>query len=165
MAASAVRFEWAQNGIQGTIGRLQEFKTRLRRKVLTGVGRASSKVVLQAMRGTVPVAKKDYGPGGELKKALAAKIRVYRSGLVLWWGVGPRTSWEKDSPRKFRFWRDPKTGKVHKAPIAWSRHEQPSRRAHLSERVSHYIARAVAQAQSRADAAGQEVLAQAMAET
>lgn len=158
---SQLAFRWRMEGIADTVNRLQMFKRNLRTKVLRKAGNEASKIVLKEMKQNVPVAKGDYGPSGGLKKSMARKVQVKRDRL--WYGVGPRTSWLATVAKKFRFWRDDK-GRIRKAPLTWTRKEQPSRRAHLSEKKHRYIARTVRSTRAREQSTIKQVLADAMRE-
>lgn len=148
-------------GFDQTIAKMRAFEKKLQTKVLRKAGNEGSKPVLKAIKQTVPKAKKEYGPGGSLKKSMGRKVSVKKGRL--WFGVGARTKYKATVAKTFRFWRD-KQGRIHKAPIAWQRSEQPSRRSHLSERKTHFIDRAAKQSEKQAQAAVMQVLADACAE-
>lgn len=157
-ATVAVKFD---DGILRTMARLAEFKTRFRRKVMKKCGDASTKILLARMKDNAPVAKKEWGPGRSLKMSLGRKVKIYESGLVLWAGVGPRTGFRRTVARKFRFWRD-KQGRIRKAPIKWARHEQPSRRAHLSEKRTRFMRNAANSTRTMQHSAMMAVLREAL---
>lgn len=155
-------FKFSITGIQETISRLSTFEKKFRTKALRKAGNAASKVVLRAMKSNVPIAKKDYGKGGSLKRSLGRKV-VVKGGLRLWYGVGPRTKYMKMVAKANRFWRD-KQGRIRKAPIKWERKEQPSRRAHLSEKPTHFIERTSKSTYKLAQKAIENTLARSMSE-
>lgn len=156
-------FKFSVTGIQETISRLATFDKKFRSKTLRKAGNEASKLALRAMKANAPVAKKDYGPSGGLRKSLGRKVQVKNGGLRLWYGVGPRTKWMTTVAKANKYWRDSK-GRMRKAPISWNRKEQPSRRAHLSEKKSEFISRTQAGTRHQQEAALQRVLAEAMSE-
>lgn len=154
-------FRLKVSGVKETVTRLQEFKRNIRTKVLRKAGNEASKFLLSAMKPNTPVAKRDYGPSGGLKKSLGRKVSVKKDRL--WYGVGPRTSHRSEVTKKFKFWRGA-GGKILKAPIAWTRREQPSRRSHLAEQKHHYITKTQRSTRSREQDIVRQTLAEAMRE-
>lgn len=167
-------FKWKVTGPAGTVERLKTFKKALRSKTLRKAGQEGSKVILPEMKSATPKSKKDWGPGGSLRRSMGRKVSVKRDRM--WFGVGPRTKWMRAVAKANRFWRD-KSGRIRKAPLKgfkspatreWgpggTRFERPSRRAHLSEKKTNFMRRVSVQMRGRAEMAMARVLEQAVQE-
>ena len=141
------------------IPRMEKFSRTQLSKVLRQAGNEASKVMLPVLKSNTPVSKKDYGQGGSLKKSLGRKVSVKRNRM--WCGAGPRTKWQKTVTKKNKYWRDAK-GRIRKAPIRWTRNEQPSRRAHLSEKKTGFVSRTSRQTRAKTQAVVTAALTQAV---
>lgn len=153
-------FKYKLTGVQETITRLHNFGTRLRRKVLTKCGNEASKIALKTMKANPPP-RKAWGTG-TWRKSLGRKVKVYVT--VMWYVVGPRSSFIANPKQKFRFWRD-KNGRVRKspAPTGYTRKFRPVLYTHLIEPKHGMIRRSVQQSRAQEEKAIARVLSEAMA--
>lgn len=145
---------------------LRKMSGRLRSTVLRKAGREMMKPLQTALKQTVPVAKKEYGPGGQTKRSIGNKVKLYQGRQRSFAGVhgadrvvvivGPRSDWTKQVQRKFRFIK----GKRGVAKFKSTRPQkvQPARVAGLIEKQTKFTARAVAQARRQVIQAATAVL-------
>ena len=149
-------------GFQPLMERISALDKKVRNKTLRKVGNEGSKVLLKVAKQNVPVSKPEYGVGGSLKKAQGRKVQVKSGQMRVWFGAGARTKYQRTVTKRFRFWRD-KKGRVRKAPLAWERKEQPSRRAHFSEKKTAFMSRSVQQATREVQTVMVDVMTEAVA--
>lgn len=157
------------HGMQDTMKRLQAFDKKFRTQTLKKAGNEASKIVMAAMKSNTPQRKKEYGVRGATKKSLGRKVKVWKGGLRLWYGVGPRTKWKREVTHPVKFFS--RGGKVYRINLkdrpdadqfAAFENQQPSRKMHLVERKHGVIARTHAQTQARAQQTVRQVLAEAV---
>lgn len=156
-------------GMQETMKRLASFDKKFRRQTLRKAANEASKVVLSVMKSNTPQRKKEYGIRGATKKSLGRKVKVFKQGLAMWYGVGPRTKWKREVNHPVKFFQ--RDGVIHRIilkdrtnadPLAGFENQQPSRKMHLVERKHGVIARTHQQTQARTQQVVKQVLEQAV---
>lgn len=157
-------------GMQETIKRLVAFDKKFRRATLRKAANEASKIVLQVMKSNVPQRKKEYGVRGATKKSLGRKVKVFKGGTAMWYGVGPRTKWKREVNHPVKFFQ--RAGRIHRInlkdrpnadPLAGFENQQPSRKMHLVERKHGVIARTHHQTMARTQQIVKDTIEQAVA--
>jgi len=161
-------FSYKVTGIQETITRVQAFEKRLRRKWLMKAGRAGAKPVKAAMIRNAPL-DRNAEPSNTWRKSIGTKVKLFGGGTVLWFAVGPRSSFLVVVTLKATFFRD-KQGRVRRIenrgvrPERFEQKRRPVLYSHLAERKHQMIARTQSQTKASAAAAMEAVLREAVAD-
>lgn len=147
---------------------LANLDAKLRGTLIRKAAREMVKPIQATMKTTVPVAKKEYGPGGTTKKSIGNKVKLYGGKRRSFAGlhgvdravviVGPRTKWSRMLQKKFRFIGKKGAKGVRKFKSTQPQKVQPSRTVGPIEKRTKFVARAAKQARQRAIAAATRVL-------
>jgi len=156
-------------GIRETISRIQNWDKKMRRAGLLKIGRAGAKPVKAAMIRNAPQ-DKNAKPPNTWRKSVGSKVKIYRSGTVMFFVVGPRAGYTANVVLKTKFFRG-KDGRIHPIPIDRSKRPEmfnqmrrPSKYSHLVEAHGHVIAQTKGQTRAAAVGAMQEKMAELVAE-
>lgn len=88
-------------GVELTIAKFRELSTKLKRKTLVQMGNAGTRILLKQMKAAAPVSRDKFEPG-LLRRSLGRRVKVYRSGTILWAGAGPRVGFKMIGPPRTR---------------------------------------------------------------